>query len=104
MRAKTKVIITCAITGSIHTPSMSPYLPVTPEQIADQAVGAADGALVFAERVDRHDPQCLDQPQRGERQQGGGGELETLSARLGFSLAIGQQGELARLRARLAIE
>ena len=35
-----KVIITCAITGSIHTPTMSPHLPVTPEQIAEQAVGA----------------------------------------------------------------
>ena len=29
-----KVIITCAVTGAIHTPSMSPYLPVTPGQIA----------------------------------------------------------------------
>jgi len=36
-----KVIITCAVTGGIHTPSMSPYLPVTPEEIADAAVGAA---------------------------------------------------------------
>ncbi|ATU95134.1 3-keto-5-aminohexanoate cleavage protein [Phyllobacterium zundukense] len=36
-----KVIITCAITGSIHTPSMSPYLPITPEQIAEQAIDAA---------------------------------------------------------------
>jgi uncharacterized protein (DUF849 family) len=36
-----KIIITCAITGSIHTPSMSPYLPVTGEEIAAQAVGAA---------------------------------------------------------------
>ena len=34
--AKTqKIIISCAITGAIHTPSMSPYLPVTPDQIAD---------------------------------------------------------------------
>jgi uncharacterized protein (DUF849 family) len=32
-----KVIITCAITGSIHTPSMSPHLPVTPREIADAA-------------------------------------------------------------------
>ena len=32
--AQGKVIITCAVTGSIHTPSMSPYLPVTPEEIA----------------------------------------------------------------------
>ena len=36
-----KVIITCAVTGSIHTPSMSPYLPVTPDEIAAGAIGAA---------------------------------------------------------------
>jgi uncharacterized protein (DUF849 family) len=36
-----KVIITCAVTGAIHTPSMSPYLPVTPEQISEAAIGAA---------------------------------------------------------------
>jgi uncharacterized protein (DUF849 family) len=41
MRAKSKVIMTCAITGSIHTPSMSPYLPVTATDIATQAVAAA---------------------------------------------------------------
>ena len=40
--AQRKVIITCAITGSIHTPSMSPHLPVTPKEIADAAVGAAE--------------------------------------------------------------
>jgi uncharacterized protein (DUF849 family) len=39
--AQGKVIITCAVTGSIHTPSMSPYLPVTPAEIADGAIGAA---------------------------------------------------------------
>src|SRR5271170_1112180 len=45
--ARNKVIITCAVTGSIHTPSMSPYLPVTAEQIADAAIGAAEaGAAV----------------------------------------------------------
>jgi uncharacterized protein (DUF849 family) len=36
-----KVMITCAVTGSIHTPSMSPYLPVTPDEIAEAAIGAA---------------------------------------------------------------
>ena len=36
-----KVMITCAVTGSIHTPSMSPYLPVSPKEIADAAIGAA---------------------------------------------------------------
>jgi uncharacterized protein (DUF849 family) len=40
--AKTqKIIITCAITGAIHTPSMSPYLPVTSDQIAEGSIGAA---------------------------------------------------------------
>ncbi len=42
-----KVIITCAVTGSIHTPSMSPHLPVTPDEIAEAAIGAAKaGAAV----------------------------------------------------------
>lgn len=36
-----KRIINCAITGSIHTPSMSPYLPITPEEIANAAIDAA---------------------------------------------------------------
>src|SRR5689334_5899076 len=39
--AQGKVIITCAVTGSIHTPSMSPYLPITPEEIAQAAIEAA---------------------------------------------------------------
>jgi uncharacterized protein (DUF849 family) len=41
MPASRKVIVTCAVTGSIHTPSMSPHLPVTPQEIADAAIGAA---------------------------------------------------------------
>lgn len=36
-----KVIISCAITGSIHTPTMSPYLPVTPAEVASEAIAAA---------------------------------------------------------------
>ncbi|MGF6637928.1 3-keto-5-aminohexanoate cleavage protein [Paraburkholderia sp. MM6662-R1] len=47
MAQASKVIITCAITGSIHTPSMSPYLPVTPAEIAASAIqAAAAGAAV----------------------------------------------------------
>lgn len=43
-----KIIISCAITGSIHTPSMSPYLPVTAEEIAQSAIGAAEaGAAIL---------------------------------------------------------
>ncbi len=48
MSSKRKVIITCAVTGSIHTPSMSPHLPVTPNEIAEAAIGAAEaGAAVI---------------------------------------------------------
>lgn len=43
-----KVVISCAITGSIHTPSMSPYLPVTPDQIVTSALEAAEaGAAIL---------------------------------------------------------
>ena len=40
-KEKRKVIITCAVTGAIHTPSMSKYLPVSPDEIADAAILAA---------------------------------------------------------------
>ena len=43
-----KVIITCAVTGGIHTPTMSPYLPVTPSEIAASAIEAAEaGAAII---------------------------------------------------------
>ena len=45
--AARKVIITCAVTGGIHTPSMSPYLPITADQIADAAVGAAEAGAAI---------------------------------------------------------
>ena len=46
--ARSSVIITCAITGSLHTPSMSPYLPITPEQIVSELVAAAEaGASII---------------------------------------------------------
>jgi uncharacterized protein (DUF849 family) len=42
------VIITCAVTGSLHVPSMSPYLPITPDQIASEAIAAAQaGASIL---------------------------------------------------------
>ncbi len=43
-----KAIITAAITGSIHTPSMTPYLPITPKQIADEAVRAYEAGAAVA--------------------------------------------------------
>ena len=45
--AQGKVIITCAVTGSIHTPSMSPYLPVTPDEIAEAAIGAVQAGAAI---------------------------------------------------------
>ena len=43
-----KVIITCAVTGSVHTPTMSPYLAITPDEIARQAIEAAEaGAAIL---------------------------------------------------------
>ena len=47
MPASSKVIISCAVTGAIHTPSMSPHLPVTPEQIAEAAIGAAEAGAAI---------------------------------------------------------
>jgi uncharacterized protein (DUF849 family) len=46
--AQDKVIISCAVTGSVHTPSMSPYLPLSPDDIAQQAIEAAEaGAAIL---------------------------------------------------------
>lgn len=43
-----KVIISCAVTGAIHTPSMSPHLPITPEEIAESSIAAAEaGAAII---------------------------------------------------------
>jgi uncharacterized protein (DUF849 family) len=47
MAKKRKVMITCAVTGAIHTPSMSPYLPITAEEIADAAIGAAEAGAAL---------------------------------------------------------
>ena len=47
MRHAEKVIITCAVTGSIHTPTMSPYLPITPAEIAAGAVAAAEAGAAM---------------------------------------------------------
>ena len=48
MAKSNKVIISCAVTGSIHTPSMSPHLPITPAEIAQSAVEAAEaGASIL---------------------------------------------------------
>src|SRR5271166_5789362 len=61
-----KVIITCAVTGSIHTPSMSPHLPVTAEEIAEAAIGAAEAgaAIVHLHARDPADGRPDQSPER----------------------------------------
>jgi uncharacterized protein (DUF849 family) len=47
-RKQRKAIISCAVTGAIHVPSLTPHLPITPEEIAEQAIGAAEaGAAIL---------------------------------------------------------
>lgn len=53
---KEKAVITAAITGSIHTPAMSPYLPITPKQITDEAVAASEAGAAVA-HIHVRDPQ-----------------------------------------------
>ena len=47
MAASHKVIITCAVTGSIHTPTMSPHLPISATEIADAAIGASEAGAAI---------------------------------------------------------
>jgi uncharacterized protein (DUF849 family) len=47
MARRGKVIVSCAVTGSIHVPSQSPHLPLTPEQIAESAIGAAEAGAAI---------------------------------------------------------
>lgn len=59
METTRKVVITCAPTGSFHAPSMSPYLPATPEEIGDAALAAAcEGATVSARENNLHVQIC----------------------------------------------
>lgn len=60
-----KVIVTCAITGAIHTPSMSPYLPVTPDEIAHSAIEAAQAgaAIVHLHARDPNDGRPSQDPE-----------------------------------------
>jgi uncharacterized protein (DUF849 family) len=48
------ILITCAITGSIHTPSMSPYLPITPDEIIEHGIGAAEAGAAILHLHARH--------------------------------------------------
>jgi len=64
VKIEDKVIISCAITGAIHTPAMSPYLPITPDQIAESAIGAAraGAAIVHLHARDPRDGRPTQDP------------------------------------------
>jgi len=68
MAKNRKVIITCAVTGAIHTPSMSPYLPITAQEIADAAVEAAQAgaAIVHLHARDPEDGRPVQTPEAFE--------------------------------------
>ncbi|MCX7685557.1 MAG: 3-keto-5-aminohexanoate cleavage protein [Acetobacteraceae bacterium] len=65
MPASNKVIITCAVTGAIHTPSMSPPLPITPAEIAEAAIEAAEAgaAIVHLHARDPADGRPVQTPE-----------------------------------------
>ncbi|MBK5539634.1 3-keto-5-aminohexanoate cleavage protein [Pseudomonas sp. TH05] len=65
MSKKRPVIITCAVTGAIHTPSMSPHLPITAQEITDAAIGAAQAgaAIVHLHARDPEDGRPSQDPQ-----------------------------------------
>lgn len=66
MAKSNKVIISCAVTGSIHTPSMSPHLPITAEEIADSAIGAAEAGAAIV-HLHARDPETGKPDQSLER-------------------------------------
>jgi uncharacterized protein (DUF849 family) len=63
--ASNKVIISCAITGAIHVPSLTPHLPITPSQIAENAIGAAEAgaAIVHLHARDPEDGRPTPDPE-----------------------------------------
>ena len=54
MSSNNKIIISCAVTGAIHTPSMSPHLPITPEEIIADSLAAADAGAAILHLHARH--------------------------------------------------
>jgi len=60
-----KVIITCAVTGAIHTPSMSPHLPVTAEEIIAESLNAAEAGAAILHLHARHPDGRPDQSPEG---------------------------------------
>src|ERR671937_1949696 len=59
------VIVSCAVTGAIHVPSSTPHLPITPDQIAESAIGAAraGAAILHLHARDPHDGRPTPDPE-----------------------------------------
>lgn len=99
-----KTVITCAVTGSVHTPSMSEHLPLTPDQIVESAIGAAEAGAAILHLHARNpedgspsaDPAIFDQivPRIRERTDAvinittGGSTRMTLEDRLAYPLRL----------------
>ncbi|MFZ3340841.1 MAG: 3-keto-5-aminohexanoate cleavage protein, partial [Terriglobales bacterium] len=99
-----KIILSCAITGSVHTPTMSEYLPITPQQIVDSALEAAQAGAAILHLHARNpesgqpsaDPAHFQQicPVLAERTDAilnittGGSARMTIEERLGYSLKV----------------
>jgi uncharacterized protein (DUF849 family) len=69
MRRANKVIVTCAVTGSIHTPTMSEHLPITAEQITQEAIAAAQAgaALLHLHAREEADGRPTQKPEAFQR-------------------------------------
>lgn len=103
-KSSRKTIITCAVTGSVHTPSMSEHLPLTPDQIVENAIGAAEAGAAILHLHARNpedgspsaDPAIFDQivPRIRERTDAvinittGGSTRMTLEDRLAYPLSL----------------
>src|SRR6185295_11595286 len=88
-----KVIVTCAVTGSVHTPTMSPHLAITPEQIAEQAIEAAEaGAAIL--HLHARDPRDVLAEHGIDELLGppAGAQVRPLAARLGAAVRRGDGG------------
>jgi uncharacterized protein (DUF849 family) len=99
-----KVIITCAITGGAHTPSMSPYLPITPEQIAEESIAAANAgaAIVHLHARNPEDGRASEDPAMFQRfLQRIKGETDAV---VNISTGGGGPGRAVPQRARAAVE
>ena len=68
---QSKVIVTCAVTGAIHTPTMSPHLPITADEIAREAIAAAEAGAAIV-HLHARNPRASARDAATQRQTRGG--------------------------------